>query len=130
MTRQAQYHSKSAFSSWLRDQKEIDSRTTMTNITDDDYKIYNYDKNLMMFIEEKTNRSCMRWHEKQAHEFLHCMLEGHHYYRGYHILQFEYESPLDGRMWLNYKEIRVDDLFKFIRFEQQDEWYDTIIFKQ
>lgn len=130
MTRGAEYTSKSPFSLWLRDQKGIESKTTQTNITDDDYKIYNYRKNLMMIIEEKMYRGKMMWHEKQAHEFLHCMLDGHLYYRGYHILQFENTSPLDGGIWLNYKLIGINDLFEFILFNKPLEWYQTIIFKK
>jgi len=37
-------------------------------------------------------------------------------YKGFHLLQFEKESPEDGMIFLNKVEITKEELIKFLRF--------------
>jgi hypothetical protein len=107
------------FGLWLREQPEIDSGQgfVATNL---DYVWRNYKNNAWMIIEEK--RYCSepkRW-QRDLFSLIDRCCKIDRNYRGFHLLQFEYTSPDDGRIWLDRKEITKAMLLSFLRFECVD----------
>jgi len=117
MTRQSYYQKGSPFSEWLRQQPEIDSRLGFVT-TDIDYLWRNYQTGTFMLIEEKCRMGEMNYSQRTSLEFLDSVCSYHPLYKGFHLIQFENESPEDGDIYLDGKKITKEELISFLRFEQ------------
>lgn len=118
---------------WTRSVPELDSRLGF-NDSDVDFVWHRY-KGLpyhaMMLIEQKTYRKPMENNQRETLGFLGRMLHAYKTrrmlsmrnqsvevrYFGYHLLEFERESPDDGRIWWNGQEITKQQLVQIMRFE-------------
>ena len=80
-----------------------------------------------MFAEEKTRMGSMsEWFLRFIKEVMHPAIKEYAKkndidYRGYHLIQFEHETPDDGKTLLNGKDISKDDLIKFLSMEDAEE---------
>ena len=112
------------FSDWLREQPEIDSSLGFiaTNI---DYYWSNYKSGLWMLIEEKRHKQLPRFYQSKAFKIVDKSARLSRTYKGFHILVFSNTSPSDGAMFLDNRFISRADLFAFLRFEKDDNWYTS-----
>lgn len=107
------------FSLWLRKQKELDSSREKGYVaTDLDFVWRNYLTGKWMLIEEKTYMAEPSSNQKESFRLLHgCIIKsGDKNYKGLHLIQFEHETPEDGKIFLNRKEITKEELFEFLTF--------------
>lgn len=104
------------FGLWIREQKEIDSSLGFiaTNI---DYVWRNYKTGKWMFIEEKRYLSNVKRWQQEIFDLLTWCAKHHPKFYGFHILQFEKTSPVDGKIFLDGHEINKLYLIKFLKFE-------------
>lgn len=137
-TRKLNSETGTPFGKWLRDQPELDSKEYGLSIQNLDYVVHRY-KNLrrnqqdcqcVMLVEEKRFQGQSSKAQKDTHGVIDKLLRlasgailklmrgkfPVHYF-GYHVLQFENETPDDGRMWWDSVEIDTATLFKLVRFE-------------
>jgi hypothetical protein len=115
MTRQRFDEHSTEFGLWLRDQKDIDSNIgyVATNI---DYMWENYKTKEWMLIEEKRFCGNVTWCQNKMFEKIDNACKSDKNYKGFHILQFENKSPIDGKMWLDKHEINIEELIWFLQF--------------
>ncbi len=115
MTQQRRDTHSTEFGIWLRNQSQIDSSLgfTATNI---DYMWQNYKTGEWMLIEEKRYMTSVKFPQSKMFEILHRAISDSKY-KGLHILIFEKTSPYDGKVYLDGKEVTVEQLVSFLRFE-------------
>ena len=76
-----------------------------------------------MFVEEKMYKSNVaKWFKNLLAEIINPALKeycpNHEVdYRGYHLVQFENESPKDGKIYLDYREVTPKELRDFLSME-------------
>ena len=106
------------FSVWIRE-KLPDSKTGFM-VTNQDWIFWNYKERKLMLIEEKTRKGNISpWFKRLIQEVLNPALtkyckEAEIDYRGYHLVQFENESPTDGKIYLDYREVSEEELQAFL----------------
>ena len=122
MTQKRRDNYGTEFSDWLREQPEIDSSLgfVATNI---DYFWTNYKSGLWMLIEEKRHKQLPKFYQSKAFKIVDKSARLSSTYRGFHILVFSHTCPDDGPMFLDDKFISRADLFEFLRFEKDENWY-------
>jgi hypothetical protein len=103
---------------WLRDQEELDSKTKGFVATNIDYLWRNWKTGDWMLVEEKRHGSEIRFAQKIAFDILDRVCQEDPQYHGFHVLIFENTSPEDGKIFLDGKEITVDDLLVFLQFQK------------
>lgn len=114
------------FSRWLRNQPELDSHLGFrtNNI---DYPWQNWKTNQFLLLEEK--RKMKEMTDSQRNQFIQFDYIFYHYnndlYKGFHLIQFENTNPDDGKIFLDKKEISKEILFKFLKFEADEELYSS-----
>jgi len=127
MTKKCKFKEEATpFSLWLREQEEIDSDLGYST-TDIDYMWHDYDNEDWLFLEEKRNNNDPDWSQRDNMETLHNSIESDNYH-GFHLVAFENSTPDDGQMYLDYVEIDREDLIEFLRFEKNENWYETTMF--
>ena len=114
MTRKRDDKYSTQFGLWLREQKAIDSKLGF-RATDLDYLWDNYLTGEWMLIEEKRRMHEITYPQREQFKKLHKAISDEKY-KGFHLLQFEKESPEDGMIFLNKVEITKEELIKFLRF--------------
>ena len=73
-----------------------------------------------MLVEEKTRKGTLApWFRRFIKEVLNPALfyyceKNKIDYRGYHLVRFENESPEDGRIYLNHREVSEKELKEFL----------------
>lgn len=119
MTRQEQTNKRSlVFSKWIRE-KLPDSKTGYC-VGNQDWIFYDWKRKVLMFCEEKTHKAKIStWFRLLIKNIIHPALKEYcskNYidYRGYHLVQFENESPSDGKIYLDYREITEKELIEFL----------------
>ena len=125
MTQQRRDNTSTEFGIWLRKQKEIDSQLgfTTTNI---DYLWTNYKTgDYWMLIEEKRYGRMPGYSQVEMYKLVDRTSKTDPKYRGFHVLIFEKTNPSDGGIWIDGKYINKEDLIKFLRFEKDDDWYQS-----
>lgn len=123
MTKQEQTNNRSLeFSHWIRQQ--LPDSSTGFCVSDQDWVFYNYKTKQLMFCEEKTRMGKISdWFRTLIKNILHpalrlyCPKNGIDY-RGYHLIQFENTSPVDGKIYLDYNLITEQQLIEFLSFRQ------------
>ena len=110
------------FSNWLRNDAPQPKDGFV--LFDVDYVWENYHQHKWMLIEEKTYKADMSKCQYKQIERRHKINKkgdgGKGRYYGYHIIQFEKESPEDGKIWLDRQEVSKERLMAFLRFEDVD----------
>lgn len=116
MTQQRRDNHSTEFGLWLREQSQIDSKLgfTATNI---DYMWQNYKTGEWMLIEEKRYMAQVKFPQSKMFDILNKSIKDVKY-KGLHFIVFEKTSPYDGRVYLDGKEVSVEQLVKFLRFEK------------
>lgn len=109
MTRKRIDNHGTEFGSWVREPERLNSKLGYT-ATDVDYMWRNYRTGLWMLIEEKRNMATMNLAQCRSHHFLDCVCKKDKSYCGFHLLQFENQSPEDGKIYWNTHEISADEL--------------------
>ena len=119
MTKQENTGKRSlAFSSWIR-QELPDSKTGFME-TNQDWIFWNFKTRRLMFVEEKTHKGAIsNWFHILIKDILHPAIsqfakKNDIDYRGYHLIQFENESPIDGIIKLDYRTITENELKEFL----------------
>ena len=127
MTRQTRMSDKTEFSIWLRECSELDSEKGF-NTTDIDY-LWS-DGTFWMVLDEKRWMGELLYKQKVLYQKIHnnTVRAEDFTYHGTHIIQFENKSPLDGKIYLDHKEIGVKKLIEFLKFRLPIEYYKTIVF--
>jgi hypothetical protein len=119
--RHPQYVSTSQFMTWLRAQQSLDSKLGYV-ATDIDCVWRDYRRKLVMLLECKCRQSTVPYGQHQTLRILHQALRigmpliGWQY-KGTHLIQFERESPTDGRIWIDGTEVDQAGLLKFLSFD-------------
>lgn len=125
MTRAARhphYVSTSPFMRWLREQSTLASSAGFT-ANDLDCVWTNYKQRQVMLVECKCRRSGVSFPQREMLKMLHQALRiglpliGWRY-RGTHLIQFENESPTDGRIWIDGIEVDQSGLVRFLAFDE------------
>jgi hypothetical protein len=126
------------FGVWLRKQPEIDSRQFNLSIQNLDYIIHRYQGlpyQAIMLVEEKRYMGSVSFAQRDTHGLLDQALRiaNSQYvvnarnkrvqlrYFGYFVLQFENETPDDGKIYWQHKEISRGDLLKLLKFEHESQ---------
>lgn len=118
--RHSQYVSTSPFMRWLREQPALDSANGYI-ATDLDCVWCNYRRRVVMLIECKSRLASVTYSQRQTLSMLHRALRiglphvGWQY-RGMHLIQFEHSGPLDGRIWIDGREVDTAGLISFLSF--------------
>lgn len=131
---------RTAFSDWLRQSEELDSRTYALSITDVDYCVHQYMRNgsrgeqNIMLVEEKCRMvlpPSSQWDTLHIIDTALKIINGRiiqnpngqarriHYY-GLHVLMFENTSPTDGAVYWDRQLITVEKLIQLLRFEKMN----------
>lgn len=121
MTKQEKTNNRSLkFSKWIREYLP-DSKTGFC-VGNQDWIFFDYKNNKLMFCEEKTHMAKIStWFRLLIKNIIHPALLDYCKkkqidYRGYHLIQFEQESPDDGKIYLDYREINKQELIDFLSF--------------
>lgn len=116
MTKQRYDQHSTEFGLWLRKEPAIDSSLgyVTTNI---DYFWKNYKTGEFMLIEEKRFMSEPAYFQHKIFEQLHYAFKDDPHYKGFHLLQFEKTDPNDGKIYINRKEISIQQLIDFLTFK-------------
>ena len=115
MTRPRNDATSTEFGLWLREQPEIASHLgyAATNI---DYIWCDYKRNKWMLIEEKRCMAPITFSQKALIERVVNACKNDATFCGFHLLQFENKSPLDGKMFWNGGQMSRDELITMLRF--------------
>lgn len=115
MTRKRNDEHSTEFGLWLREQPEIDSKLgyIATNL---DYIWENYKTSNWMYIEEKRFMTQPTWSQQCQFDRLIQRTKNDKFY-GFHLLQFEYKSPEDGKIFWDKKEITKSELLLILQFK-------------
>ena len=124
MTRTRLDNHSTEFGLWLRQRTELDSKDgyIATNI---DYMWCNYKNQKWMLLEEKRYNATTTFSQSVMLKKLDSKIVDNDYY-GLHMLVFENTNPDDGKMWLDGKEITIDELIKFLRFGEEEKVDDLL----
>jgi len=115
MTRPRNDDHSTEFGIWLREQPEIASNLgyAATNI---DYIWCDYKRNKWMLIEEKRYMSGITFSQNKLIERVVAACKNDPTFCGFHLVQFEKTSPLDGKAYWNGGQIYRDELIGMLRF--------------
>lgn len=124
MTVQARSKGFTEFSDWLRRQEIIASQCGFiaTNI---DYWWGNYKTGDFMFIEEKRHMKPVPDWQADVFKKIDLDCSGNKKYRGFHLIQFEQASPEDGNIYIDGAVTTIENLLKFLRFEEAPSMYES-----
>lgn len=116
MTRKRIDNHSTEFGLWLRDQPSLQQRLgyLATNL---DFIWGNYNKQKWMLIEEKRYGSGLRQAQLDLIEMVDKCCKADPRYQGFHLLQFENTSPLDGGIFWDGKKVTIGQLIKILEFE-------------
>lgn len=103
------------FGHWLRNQPRLDSSDGFV-ATDIDYLWSNYKTGEWMLIEEKCRMAYPNRNQKELLLHLRKACKHDPLFRGLHLLQFEAETPDDGRIFWNKHELTKEGLITILRF--------------
>lgn len=113
------------FSNWLREQPELDSKKQKLDIQNVDFVVHRYDAGEIMNVEEKRFLKEMSYSQWDTFSRID-RYNSDPLYRGFHLLQFERETPEDGFILLDGLEITPAELKSFLRFEAAPERYQSV----
>ena len=119
MTRPRDFEGGTEFTNWIRDVKELDSSEGYV-ATDIDLMWHNYNNGKFMFIEEKRYLEEPTQCQMNFFRKLHRINSSEEDYYGYHIVQFEKEGPLVGKIFLDREEVSLKEFINFLKFENVD----------
>ena len=109
------------FSKWIREY--LPDSSTGFCVCDLDWVMFNVLTKELILLEEKTrNGQVANWFRLLIRNVIHpalkeyCPKHGIKYY-GFHLIQFENTSPIDGEIYFDYKKIDVQKLIKILSFE-------------
>ena len=103
---------------WLRKQDALSSRDGYV-CSDIDYFWRNFKDKHYMFLEEKCRMSKPtrnQWELLIAENVVHKRY-GSQQFCGVHIIQFENESPTDGKIYVDGTEVTEEELIQFLQFK-------------
>jgi hypothetical protein len=103
MTRQLQNNKyfTTPFSNWCRENKELDSKKAGITISDVDMIITHYrNNNRFIILEEKCNLQPIKFPQSKILMRLHNLCKADENYMGYYFVQFQNESPFDGKIYI------------------------------
>lgn len=115
---------ETSFSKWLREQPEIDSNRQHFSATNLDYMWEGPGMGSWMLIEGKAHLTEPKKWQVIAFSRLHKAIQDPDY-RGFHIIQFENETPDDGAAFLDGDPVNRTSLLTFLRFEGPPFQYAT-----
>lgn len=125
MTRGSNYSGATPFSGWLRSEPVLDSHYGF-NTTDIDYiwsdRIGGDGANFM-FLEEKCRGTTVTESQARLFRKLHDLIKDVPLYRGFHVIVFEAETPVDGGIKLDGTNVTTAELITFLEFESPREVY-------
>lgn len=110
------------FGRWWRNWSLFPSDDGWLN-TDVDYVWREKETNKYLCLEEKTFNKVPTQNQVYTFGLMDKALRNDPLYHGFHLLNFEYTTPLNGKMWLNHELVTIYDLEVFFRFRQSREWY-------
>ena len=104
------------FSGWIRE-KLPDSKTGFS-VSDLDFILWNWRTKKVMMLEIKTRNSKPRTGQKimwqNINKWIDNGIDNDWNYLGFHLIQFENTNFDDGKCFLNYKEIKEQELINFL----------------
>jgi hypothetical protein len=107
------------FSNWLREQPELDSKKGYT-CSDLDMIWTSYKNNKFIMLEEKCKMSEIGFAQGKILNRMHSLFKADNDYCGFYFLQWEFEGPEDGAIYItnmeegNKIEIDKNQLTKFL----------------
>ena len=119
------------FSQWLREQEKLDSSKGFVT-SDIDFIWSNHKTKKYIMLEEKCRMQNIKFCQRNILMNIHNMLKPDPNYYGFWFLQFEGESPMDGRIYLTEMEtvttthITIKELTRFLetcKFDKVDDWF-------
>jgi hypothetical protein len=115
MTQQCRDGTGTQFSRWLRRKHELDSGLgyVATNL---DYIWCNYKHGKYMLIEEKRFMTELRTYQEEMFRKLDNSLLTDTKYKGFHLIQFENTSPVDGTVLVDDVKLDNETFIDFLRF--------------
>ena len=122
MTQQCRDGTGTEFSQWLRRKQEIDSSLgyVATNL---DYIWSNYKTGQCMMIEEKRHLKELKPYQSKIFRRFDNLLKNDPKYMGFHLIQFEETSPMDGEIRVDRQFMDYETFLSFLRFECSEETY-------
>jgi len=104
------------FGLWLREQPEIDSVLgyVATNI---DFFWKNYKTGEFMLLEEKRYMSEPAYFQTKIFDQLKDAFSSDPKYKGFYLIQFENTNPDDGKIFINKKEAKKEQLLELLQFK-------------
>lgn len=106
------------FSKWIRE--KLPDSSTGYSASDLDFILWNWKTNKIMLLELKTRKSYPRTGQRimwnLLHRWINKGLDDTWTYYGFHLIQFENSSFLDGKCYLDKKEIQEKELIDFLSF--------------
>lgn len=115
MTRQRNDSHSTEFGLWLREQPELASSLGYAG-TNVDFLWCDYKRDKWMLIEEKRYMASITYSQEQLVNRLIAGCRNDPTFYGFHLLQFEKTSPLDGAMYWDGKRITIEELIKILKF--------------
>jgi hypothetical protein len=108
------------FSQWVRE-KLPDSQTGFC-VSDLDFILWNWKTKQVMLLEIKTYNTEIKTFQRMMWKCLDNWIakgiDENWIYHGFHLIKFEASDFNDGKCFLDNKEIKEDDLIRFLSFEQ------------
>ncbi len=116
---------KKSFDDWIK--KDYEGLIKLFNTTNIDFIWSEYNETgLWMAIEEKRKNLSSHWAQDELFKLIDkAFMLSSFQYQGFHKLTFEETSPIDGRIYIDKKEINEKELIKFLRFEMPKSFYLT-----
>ena len=123
--------SVTAFSAWLRNCKELDSRLGYTN-TNLDYmwSMYKNDKCWMLIEEKRFRKGWLDFAQDKAFQHLDSICGSDPTYRGFHLVVFEFDTPDSGWVNIDCKRVTTAQLIEFLQFKASPEMYVSYFIKK
>lgn len=103
--------------SWLRRQSAISSQAGFV-ASDVDLVWSNYKTGQWLILEVKCRKAQMRPFQRYLLGRLASLCKADPLFCGFHTLIFEGETPQDGRIWLDGKQIDERELIEFLEFRR------------
>lgn len=134
MTRERAIEGDTPFGQWLRSHPALDSRRGF-DCQNLDYIWHHFIDGHLMLLEEKCFNGSSPFAQRDTHSIIDQALAfalTHPAftlkrlsarrpvkitYHGYHLVVFERTSPLDGRIWIDGREVTPEQLLSFLKFE-------------
>ena len=116
-TRQRQYHGGTQFTNWIRRVPELDSKEFGYTASDVDLVWSNFKTGQFMLIEEKRKMDKLYPGQISIFKNLHESIRNPKY-SGFHFIQFENSSPLDGKIFVNGLELLDNEFIQFFTFRK------------